>query len=126
MDEGQWALEALKKFPIDGALSILNEFMDSRLNHISEQGTHLCKTMRKHQSTVNAKKIEVCTLCYVFFCFFSVNSYRFMLTLFHFLFQNILEGTGYTLHAKFGLRKSVGPSNCDRSSECEVRFLKYV
>lgn len=43
------ALEALKEFPVDGALTVLKEFMDSSLEHVSNKSAYLCGIMKTYR-----------------------------------------------------------------------------
>lgn len=40
------ALDALRDFPVDGALSVLTQFLDSNLEHVSNKSAFLCGVMK--------------------------------------------------------------------------------
>lgn len=43
------ALDALKEFPSDGALSVLGQFLDSNLEHVSNKSAYLCGVMKTYR-----------------------------------------------------------------------------
>lgn len=43
------ALDALKEFPSDGALSVLGLFLDSNLEHVSNKSAFLCGVMKTYR-----------------------------------------------------------------------------
>lgn len=43
------ALEALKEFPPDGAVGVLNQFIDSDLTHVSNKSAFLCGVMKTYR-----------------------------------------------------------------------------
>ena len=43
------AFEALKEFPTDGALTVLDLFVDSQLDHVSNKSAYLCGMMKTHK-----------------------------------------------------------------------------
>ncbi|XP_015913423.1 heterogeneous nuclear ribonucleoprotein R isoform X2 [Parasteatoda tepidariorum] len=86
------ALEALKEFPVDGALSVLKEFMESSLEHVSNKSAYLCGIMKTYRqksklgaSAVAAKGPDEEKI------------------------KAILDRTGYTLDVTTGQRKYGGP-----------------
>lgn len=68
-------MEALKEFPVDGALSVLKEFMDSSLEHVSNKSAYLCGIMKTYRQKTkmgtpavttkgpDEEKIKVSCLC---------------------------------------------------------------
>ncbi|XP_046967191.1 heterogeneous nuclear ribonucleoprotein R isoform X8 [Vanessa tameamea] len=93
------ALDALKEFPSDGALSVLGQFLDSNLEHVSNKSAYLCGVMKTYRqksragvqgapalsSTVQVKGPDEEKI------------------------KQILERTGYTLDVTTGQRKYGGP-----------------
>lgn len=43
------ALDALKEFPIDGALNVLSQFLESNLEHVSNKSAYLCGVMKTYR-----------------------------------------------------------------------------
>lgn len=43
------ALDALKEFPIEGALNVLEQFVDSNLEHVSNKSAFLCGVMKTYR-----------------------------------------------------------------------------
>ncbi|XP_047026086.1 heterogeneous nuclear ribonucleoprotein R-like isoform X4 [Helicoverpa zea] len=93
------ALDALKEFPSDGALSVLGQFLDSNLEHVSNKSAYLCGVMKTYRqksragvqgapalsSTVQVKGPDEEKI------------------------KQILARTGYTLDVTTGQRKYGGP-----------------
>ncbi|XP_077289142.1 synaptotagmin binding cytoplasmic RNA interacting protein isoform X2 [Arctopsyche grandis] len=48
------ALDALKEFPIDGALNVLGQFVDSNLEHVSNKSAYLCGVMKTYRQKTRA------------------------------------------------------------------------
>ena len=44
------ALDALKEFPVDGALAVLQQFLESNLEHVSNKSAFLCGIMKTYRS----------------------------------------------------------------------------
>ena len=44
------ALDALKEFPADGAQSVLQQFLESNLEHVSNKSAFLCGIMKTYRS----------------------------------------------------------------------------
>ncbi|XP_071441716.1 heterogeneous nuclear ribonucleoprotein R-like [Hetaerina americana] len=89
------ALDALKEFPVDGALSVLMQFMESNLEHVSNKSAYLCgimKTMR--QKNRAGQKSQQNNLAK------GPNDEK---------IKSILERTGYPLDVTTGQRKYGGP-----------------
>lgn len=96
-DLDERALDALKEFPVDGALTVLKQFLDSNLEHVSNKSAYLCGVMKTYrqksrsgqtsappvQSPVKGPDEEK--------------------------IKAILERTGYTLDVTTGQRKYGGP-----------------
>ncbi|XP_055698388.1 heterogeneous nuclear ribonucleoprotein R isoform X8 [Phlebotomus papatasi] len=93
------ALDALKEFPVDGALNVLSQFLESNLEHVSNKSAYLCGVMKTYRqksrasqqgvpaptTTVQAKGPDEEKI------------------------KQILERTGYTLDVTTGQRKYGGP-----------------
>ncbi|XP_023241425.1 heterogeneous nuclear ribonucleoprotein Q [Centruroides vittatus] len=109
-DLDERALDALKEFPVDGALVVLNQFLESSLEHVSNKSAYLCGVMKTYRQKSkipggssgtasgkgpNEEKIKA-----------------------------ILERTGYTLDVTTGQRKYGGPppdwEGSPPSSGCEI------
>nr|XP_012138237.1 PREDICTED: heterogeneous nuclear ribonucleoprotein Q isoform X4 [Megachile rotundata] len=43
------ALDALKEFPVDGALNVLIQFLESNLEHVSNKSAYLCGVMKTYR-----------------------------------------------------------------------------
>lgn len=43
------ALDALKEFPVDAALGVLSQFLDSNLLHVSNKSAYLCGVMKTYR-----------------------------------------------------------------------------
>ena len=43
------ALDALKEFPVDGALNVLGQFLESNLEHVSNKSAYLCGIMKTYR-----------------------------------------------------------------------------
>ena len=81
VDLDERALDALKEFPVDGALNVLTQFLESNLEHVSNKSAYLCGVMKTYrqksragQSTGNASttpkapdedkiKVMLCAVC---------------------------------------------------------------
>lgn len=48
-DLDERAFEALKEFPTEGALAVLNQFVESNLDHVSNKSAYLCGMMKTHK-----------------------------------------------------------------------------
>ncbi|XP_046645740.1 heterogeneous nuclear ribonucleoprotein Q-like isoform X1 [Daphnia pulicaria] len=48
------ALDALKEFPVDGAQSVLQQFLESNLEHVSNKSAFLCGIMKTYRQKVRA------------------------------------------------------------------------
>ncbi|XP_022655415.1 heterogeneous nuclear ribonucleoprotein Q-like isoform X2 [Varroa destructor] len=94
-DLDERALDALKEFPQDGALTVLKQFLDSSLEHVSNKSAFLCgimKTYRQKSKMPNATTTES-----------SVKGPD------EEKIKAILERSGYSLDVTTGQRKYGGP-----------------
>ncbi|GBN42891.1 Heterogeneous nuclear ribonucleoprotein Q, partial [Araneus ventricosus] len=57
------ALDKLKEFPVAGALSVLKEFMDSSLEHVSNKSAYLCGIMKTYRQKTKMGTPAVTTKC---------------------------------------------------------------
>lgn len=48
------ALDALKEFPVDGALNVLGQFLESNLEHVSNKSAYLCGVMKTYRLVEHA------------------------------------------------------------------------
>lgn len=48
-DLDQRALDALKEFPVEGALAVLKQFLESNLEHVSNKSAYLCGVMKTYR-----------------------------------------------------------------------------
>jgi hypothetical protein len=53
-DLDERALDALKEFPVDGALNVLTQFLDSNLEHVSNKSAYLCGVMKTYRQKSRA------------------------------------------------------------------------
>lgn len=53
-DLDERALDALKEFPVDGALNVLTQFLDSNLEHVSNKSAFLCGVMKTYRQKSRA------------------------------------------------------------------------
>ncbi len=83
------ALDALKEFPADGGIAVLQEFKESNLEHVSNKSAYLCGVMKtyrqKHKISgldqsapkkagPEESKLKVCGVRLWVVCFISVHS----------------------------------------------------
>lgn len=54
VDLDERALDALKEFPVDGALNVLGQFLDSNLEHVSNKSAYLCGVMKTYRQKTRA------------------------------------------------------------------------
>jgi hypothetical protein len=47
-------LDALKEFPVEGALNVLTQFLDSNLEHVSNKSAYLCGVMKTYRQKSRA------------------------------------------------------------------------
>lgn len=55
------ALDALKEFPVDGALNVLSQFLESNLEHVSNKSAYLCGVMKTYRQKSRASQQGVPT-----------------------------------------------------------------
>ncbi|KAF4525767.1 hypothetical protein B566_EDAN002029 [Ephemera danica] len=94
-DLDERALDALKEFPVDGALNVLTQFLDSNLEHVSNKSAFLCgvmKTYRQKSRAGQAAQIPTAAK--------APDEDK---------IKSILDRTGYTLDVTTGQRKYGGP-----------------
>ncbi|KAK7071051.1 hypothetical protein SK128_020931 [Halocaridina rubra] len=48
-DLDERALDALKEFPVEGAVSVLKQFLESNLEHVSNKSAYLCGVMKTYR-----------------------------------------------------------------------------
>merc|ERR1719259_155547 len=48
-DLDERALDALKEFPVEGALAVLSQFLESNLEHVSNKSAYLCGVMKTYR-----------------------------------------------------------------------------
>lgn len=48
-DLDERALDAIKEFPVDGAFTVLKQFLDSSLEHVSNKSAFLCGVMKTYR-----------------------------------------------------------------------------
>lgn len=101
------ALEALKEFPVDGALSVLKEFVESSLEHVSNKSAYLCGIMKTYRQKTKMGTQPVAGK--------GPDEEK---------IKAILERTGYSLDVTTGQRKYGGPPpNWEKAppgSGCEI------
>ncbi|XP_071647952.1 synaptotagmin binding cytoplasmic RNA interacting protein isoform X5 [Temnothorax americanus] len=54
IDLDERALDALKEFPVDGALNVLTQFLESNLEHVSNKSAYLCGVMKTYRQKSRA------------------------------------------------------------------------
>lgn len=50
------ALDALKEFPVEGALNVLSQFLESNLEHVSNKSAYLCGVMKTYRQKSKASQ----------------------------------------------------------------------
>jgi len=53
-DLDQRALDALKEFPVEGAVTVLNQFVESNLEHVANKSAYLCGVMKTYRQKSRA------------------------------------------------------------------------
>lgn len=48
-DLDERALDALKEFPVEGAVTVLKQFLESNLEHVSNKSAYLCGVMKTYR-----------------------------------------------------------------------------
>ncbi|XP_064549390.1 heterogeneous nuclear ribonucleoprotein Q isoform X10 [Drosophila montana] len=93
------ALDALKEFPVDGALNVLSQFLESNLEHVSNKSAYLCGVMKTYRQKSRASQQGVPATA----SSIQVKGPD------EEKIKKILERTGYTLDVTTGQRKYGGP-----------------
>ncbi|XP_055324684.1 heterogeneous nuclear ribonucleoprotein R isoform X19 [Sitodiplosis mosellana] len=93
------ALDALREFPVDGALNVLSQFLESNLEHVSNKSAYLCGVMKTYRQKSRASQQGIPTPTT------TVNTKGPDEE----KIKKILERTGYTLDVTTGQRKYGGP-----------------
>lgn len=93
------ALDALKEFPVDGALNVLSQFLESNLEHVSNKSAYLCGVMKTYRQKSRASQAGIPTPA-VTATVKGPDEEK---------IKAILERTGYTLDVTTGQRKYGGP-----------------
>ncbi|PSN56365.1 Heterogeneous nuclear ribonucleoprotein Q [Blattella germanica] len=94
-DLDERALDALKEFPVEGALNVLTQFLDSNLEHVSNKSAYLCGVMKTYRQKSRAGQ--------------GSGSGAVAKAPDEDKIKSILERTGYTLDVTTGQRKYGGP-----------------
>ncbi|KAL5284462.1 HNRNPR family protein [Megaselia abdita] len=109
------ALDALKEFPVEGALNVLSQFLESNLEHVSNKSAYLCGVMKtyRQKSKASQQGVPIPTTTV------QVKGPD------EDKIKKILDRTGYTLDVTTGQRKYGGPPPnwCDLpipGNGCEV------
>lgn len=50
------ALDALREFPVEGALNVLSQFLESNLEHVSNKSAYLCGVMKTYRQKSRASQ----------------------------------------------------------------------
>ncbi|XP_058058040.1 heterogeneous nuclear ribonucleoprotein R isoform X3 [Anopheles bellator] len=93
------ALDALKEFHVEGALDVLDQFLDSNLEHVSNKSAFLCGVMKTYRQKVRATQQGQPTPPVTVQAKGPDED----------KIKAILERTGYTLDVTTGQRKYGGP-----------------
>ncbi|XP_043064878.1 heterogeneous nuclear ribonucleoprotein R isoform X1 [Drosophila ficusphila] len=93
------ALDALKEFPVDGALNVLGQFLESNLEHVSNKSAYLCGVMKTYRQKSRASQQGVAAPAAAIQVKGPDED----------KIKKILERTGYTLDVTTGQRKYGGP-----------------
>ncbi|KYM76758.1 Heterogeneous nuclear ribonucleoprotein Q [Atta colombica] len=105
IDLDERALDALKEFPVDGALNVLTQFLESNLEHVSNKSAYLCGVMKTYRQKSRAgqgtgtsttpkapdeDKIKEQSTYYMFYMYMSLTIYSCLNTQLHplILFNN--------------------------------------
>ncbi|CAB3384540.1 Hypothetical predicted protein [Cloeon dipterum] len=95
-DLDERALDALKEFPVDGALNVLTQFLDSNLEHVSNKSAFLCGVMKTYRQKSRAGQTSQVPSSAAK----APDEDK---------IRAILDRTGYTLDVTTGQRKYGGP-----------------
>ncbi|XP_076259466.1 synaptotagmin binding cytoplasmic RNA interacting protein isoform X3 [Rhynchophorus ferrugineus] len=98
-DLDERALDALKEFPVDGALNVLGQFLDSNLEHVSNKSAYLCGVMKTYRQKSRAGSSQG-SAAPVPIPAKGPDEEK---------IKQILDRTGYTLDVTTGQRKYGGP-----------------
>lgn len=93
------ALDALKEFPAEGALNVLNQFLESNLEHVSNKSAYLCGVMKTYRQKSRASQQGIPTTTQIIQTRGPDEE----------KIKQILERTGYSLDVTTGQRKYGGP-----------------
>ncbi|XP_036323290.1 heterogeneous nuclear ribonucleoprotein R isoform X14 [Rhagoletis pomonella] len=93
------ALDALKEFPVDGALNVLSQFLESNLEHVSNKSAYLCGVMKTYRQKSRASQQGVPAPAATVPVKGPDEE----------KIKKILERTGYSLDVTTGQRKYGGP-----------------
>jgi hypothetical protein len=108
------ALDALKEFPVDGALNVLNQFLESNLEHVSNKSAYLCGVMKTYRQKSRASHQGITTQTQLIQTKGPDEQ----------KIKEILDRTGYSLDVTTGQRKYGGPppnwTGCTPGNGCEV------
>ncbi|XP_018580131.1 heterogeneous nuclear ribonucleoprotein Q isoform X1 [Anoplophora glabripennis] len=114
VDLDERALDALKEFPVDGALNVLGQFLDSNLEHVSNKSAYLCGVMKTYRQKSRAGS-SAGTAAPAPAPVKGPDEEK---------IKQILDRTGYTLDVTTGQRKYGGPppgwEGPSPGSGCEV------
>lgn len=91
------ALDALREFPVDGALNVLSQFLESNLEHVSNKSAYLCGVMKTYRQKSRASQQGIPTPAT------TVNTKGPDEE----KIKKILERTGYTLDVTTGMNMSL-------------------
>lgn len=109
-DLDERALDALKEFPIDGAVVVLTQFLDSNLEHVSNKSAYLCGVMKTYRQKSKGGPLP--------------DTQKGVKGPDEDKIKAILDRTGYTLDVTTGQRKYGGPppawDGAAPSNGCEV------
>ncbi|XP_049821165.1 heterogeneous nuclear ribonucleoprotein Q isoform X1 [Aethina tumida] len=115
VDLDERALDALKEFPVDGALNVLGQFLDSNLEHVSNKSAYLCGVMKTYRQKSRAGGSSQGTTTPAPAPVKGPDEEK---------IKQILDRTGYTLDVTTGQRKYGGPppgwDGSPPGSGCEV------
>ncbi|XP_043285812.1 heterogeneous nuclear ribonucleoprotein R isoform X2 [Venturia canescens] len=95
VDLDERALDALREFPVDGALNVLTQFLESNLEHVSNKSAYLCGVMKTYRQKSRAGQ--------------GTGTSTTPKAPDEDKIKEILERTGYTLDVTTGQRKYGGP-----------------
>jgi len=97
-DLDERALDALKEFPVEGALAVLKQFLESNLEHVSNKSAYLCGVMKTYRQKSRAGATAA-----------GSNGAAQQQGPDEEKIRAILERTGYSLDVTTGQRKYGGP-----------------